>query len=100
MYPLLTMTPWLKHLAIAGPPCLIPLSVILLARQHTESPFGNAFDMLGVSTIGIAWGIAYVAVAAFLYWKRRGTLVPWILGAGIAISPILYFVAWNVFFRR
>lgn len=90
----------LGGLAIAGIPCLIPLAVFLLARRHSEGPFGNAFEMLAVMAMGAALAVGYALVAALKFRTARGGAAAWILGAGIALSPALYFVVWNVFFRR
>lgn len=87
-------------LAIAGIPCLIPPAVFLLAGRHSEGPFGNAFEMLAVMAMGAALAVGYAFVAALNIRTARGGAAAWILGAGIALSPALYFVVWNVFFRR
>lgn len=86
-------------LGIAGLSCLVPLTVYLLARQHSESPFGNAFEMLAVMIVGLALAIGCAIVAVQKIYAGRGGAAVWIVSAGIAVSPILYFVVWNMFFR-
>lgn len=91
----LTKTAW-----VLGPPLLFPVEVFRLARRPSESPFGNSQAMLLVMTVGVAVALLYASVALWKWRTGRGHPIPWLLGAGIATSPVAYFVLWNVFFRE
>lgn len=88
----------LKMALILGPAALVPLEVFRLARRPSESPFGNAHQMLFVMVLGGLLALGYGA-AALRARRSRGQPGPWLLGAGLALSPPAYFVLWNAFFR-
>lgn len=54
--------------------------------------------MLAVMMLGGLFAMVYVCVAM---WRMRsqGRAVSWFLGAGIALSPAVYFVLWSSFLR-
>ncbi len=89
-----------KRALVLVPPFLFPVGVFLLARRYSESPFGNALEMAFVMVLGGGMALAYAAVALWRWRTGRGHPIPWLLGASISISPVAYFVIWNVFFRR
>ena len=74
--------------------------VFLLARRSSESPFGNALEMLFVMTLAGGAAVGYGCVALWKWRTGRGHPVPWLLAAFVSLSPMAYFVLWNVFFRR
>lgn len=85
---------------ILGVPLIFPLGVFLLARRHSDVALGNALEMLFVTILGGVAALSYLCVAAWRLRTGRGRLLPWLLGAGIALSPAAYFVVWNQFFRE
>ena len=89
----------MKLALILGPPLVFPLLVFQLARKPTESPFGNALEMLAVMNVAAVVAVVYVGVAVWRKRTRRERALPWLLAAGIATSPWAYFFLWNVFFR-
>jgi hypothetical protein len=86
-----------RSAAILGPACLFPLAAYLLARR-LEGPLGSALEMLVVMMLGGLVAMVYVCVAM---WRLRsqGRSASWFLGAGIALSPAVYFVVLNSFLR-
>ena len=90
-----------KRILILGPPLLVPFEVIRLARQPSEGPFGNGLAIVAVVALGAVAGFVYLAVGAWRLWaKERPRAIPWLIGAGIALSPGAYYLLWNLFFRQ
>lgn len=89
-----------KFALVVVPPCLFPLAVFLLARRPTESPFGNAFAMLPVMALGGVSALGYGCVALKNWRAGRGQRGVWLIAALVAVSPVAYFVLWNLFFRE
>ena len=87
-------------LGLAAVSCLVPLEVWRLGKQHVEGPFGNAFGMFAVMAAGLALAIGGAIVAGLKIRAGREGAAIWIVSAGIALSPILYFIVWNMFFRN
>ena len=84
--------------AILGLPCIFPVVAYLLTRRTMESPSRNGLEMLVMMLLGGVVAMVYGCVAL---WRMRsqGRAGSWFLGAGIALSPAVYFVLWNAFLR-
>ncbi|MGE4159586.1 MAG: hypothetical protein AB7F75_10885 [Planctomycetota bacterium] len=72
----------------------VPFAVGYLAHRPTESPFGHSFEMLVVMIVGFFLALSQ----AWKGWKVRSPFLYFC--ALLAVSPVLYFVLWNLFFRK
>ncbi|MBF0329654.1 MAG: hypothetical protein HQL10_10895 [Nitrospirae bacterium] len=78
---------------------IVPILVIVFANTYSESPFGYAPQMYLVMTLGLAWSILNLALSLKERFRGiKGRL--FLLNAFVSVSPIIYFIVWNMFFRK
>ena len=88
-----------RDLLVLAPVCLVPLEVSRIAHLPAEGAFGNGLAIAWVTILGGLVALGYGCVAFWIHRTRRGHLGVWLAGALIALSPALYYVLWNLFFR-
>ena len=82
-----------------GVAATVPTLVVIFANSYSESPFGYAPQMFLVMAIGLAWAILNLGLGLKERFRGPKGRV-FIFIAFLSVSPIIYFIVWNIFFRK
>lgn len=78
---------------------IVPILVIVFANTYSESPFGYAPQMFLIMAFGLGWSILNLVLSLKERFRGiKGRL--FLLNTVISVSPIIYFILWNMFFRK